>query len=374
MKTNSTKKVYFILRTALLRILFKHKSPDNRARKTIVSILIIRLDRIGDMVVSTPAIKVLKQLFPQSKISILLRPKIASLAKLIPEIEEVIIYRGFCSCLGILKQRQFSLAVDLLMDYSIKTALLANFSGAKIKAGFDLEGRGLLFDISLRPSDEQKEISKHLLDLIGAVATETGSKVEKILDPFPHLIVSTSQQSFAQDFLNKQGIGQQELVLGIAPGAKFPSQCWPIENFAKLADKISNKYKAKIIIIGSVQEGHLIKRFFSLAKTTPIQVVEFPLDKLAAVISKTHLLICNNSGILHIASALGIPTVSTMGPTEPYLWWPQGRDDIVIRKDLACSPCNRSFCSRHDCMRLITIEEMLKAVDIQMEKINFKIG
>jgi heptosyltransferase-2 len=96
-----------------------------------------------------------------------------------------------------------------------------------------------------------------------------------------------------------------------------------------------------------------------------------PLGDLLALFQSCHLLICNNSGPLHVATALGTPTVSTMGPTIPERWWPQGEDHLVLRKDLPCMPCNEGRCRLKtlDCMKLITVEDMIEAVETQISKV-----
>ncbi|MEK7846329.1 MAG: glycosyltransferase family 9 protein, partial [Nitrospinota bacterium] len=91
-----------------------------------------------------------------------------------------------------------------------------------------------------------------------------------------------------------------------------------------------------------------------------------------SLLSHCHLLLCNNSGPLHIATALKIPTVSTMGPSVPYLWWPAGENNIVLRKEIECSPCNKGLCSGHECMELITIDDMMEAVEKQLTIIRKK--
>jgi len=99
-----------------------------------------------------------------------------------------------------------------------------------------------------------------------------------------------------------------------------------------------------------------------------IAMPELGLRGVMAALNRCNLLLCNNSGPLHVASALGVPTVSTMGPTIPHLWWPIGGIHTVLRKDLPCSPCQRGRCKWHDCMKLITVDEITGAAKAQIEK------
>ena len=363
------KKFYLAWRKMLLKWLFRPRPVVRIEASSLERILLIRLDRIGDFVASIPAIKAIKAIFPKAKITMLLSRSTFELAKLVPEIDEAIVYQGFFSSLSTLKDRKFNLAVDLLMDYTLKTALLANLCKAKVSSGFDIEGRGQLFDLSFAPFSQQKPMSSHLLDLSRYLAGLSGKPAQDFRDIEPVLTLSLQSREFNQRFLKEKGIKEEELILGIAPGAKFPSQCWKEENFAWLADRLVEKYKARIIIIASKPEDQKLKRIVSLMKSTPVIASGLSLVQLAGLISVFKLMVANNSGPLHMAAALGVATVSTMGPTVPYLWWPQGKNHMVIRKDLSCSPCNRSVCRVHECLESISLEEMEKAVDTLMARI-----
>jgi ADP-heptose:LPS heptosyltransferase len=363
------KNIYLSLRGFLLRILVKRGKCESLDPGKVDSILVIRLDRIGDLVQSTPAIKAIKKIFPQAKITGLFSRSAVDLAKLIPEIDEIIVYRGFFSAFKTLKNRKFFLTIDLLMDYTLKTALLSHFSGADFTSGFDIKSRGQLFNASLKPAIEPKSMNKHILDLARFLAKLSGKSEKDFPDTDPILVLTPELREFAGDFLKIKGVNYGEPIFGIALGAKFPSQCWNEAKFAELADRIVDKYQARIVIIGSGQEETKVSRVVSLMKNQPIIALGLPLDKLAGLISTFKLLVANNSGPLHMAAALNVATVSTMGPTVPHFWWPQGKNHIVIRRELACSPCDRAVCLRHECLESISAEEMEKAIELLMAKI-----
>ncbi len=360
------KNIYLALRKILLKNLVRRETAVRIDSDKVNSILVIRLDRIGDLAVSIPAIKAIKKTFPQSRLTVLLNRATIDLAELIPEIDEAIAYQGFFPSLGKLRNKKFSLVVDFLMDYTLKTAMLSYLIGAKVTLGFDIEARGQLFNASLEPSPEPKSMNKYLLDLARFLSKLAGK--EEIPDTDPVLVLTPQAQEFAREFLKEKGIKDKELIFGIAPGAKFPSQCWKEERFAQLAQSLAEKYQAKIIVIASKQEEERLSKIISLMKKQPVIAAGLPLDKLAGLISNFKIMVANNSGPLHMAAALGVATVSTMGPTVPHLWHPQGKNHIVIRRDLPCSPCNRSFCREHECMELISVEEMEKAIEVLMAK------
>ena len=363
------KNIYLVLRRFLLKILVNRKSCQSIVPENADSILVIRLDRIGDLVASIPGIKAIKKIFPQAKITGLFSQSAIGLAKLIPEIDEAIVYQGFFPALKTLKNKKFFLVVDLLMDYTLKTALLSHLSGAKFTSGFDIGSRGKLFNVSLEPASEPKAMCKHIFDLARFLAKLSGKNEKDIPETEPVLVLTPELREFAGDFLKIKGVNYGEPIFGIAIGAKFPSQCWNEIRFAELSDRIANKYQARIVVIGSEQEEAKVSRVVPLMKNRPIIALGLPLDKLAGLISTFKLLVANNSGPLHMAAALNVATVSTMGPTVPHLWWPQGKNHIVNRRDLACSLCNRAVCRRHECLESISVEEMEKAVDLLMRKI-----
>ncbi|MCK9594956.1 MAG: glycosyltransferase family 9 protein [Candidatus Omnitrophica bacterium] len=353
---------YLRLRGWFLRLFFVPGRIKCIKPEQVTSIAVIRIDRIGDVVASLPAVRALKSIFPQAKLAMVVPLSLVPLLENIPGIDRLIPYRGFWGTVNVLRKEGFYLITDLLMDYTLKTALLVFLSRPAVSAGFDISGRGRLFNVALKPVPGQKRMCECLMDIPRELAVLSGGDSGLAADALPRIFLSDEDNSFADDFLKTRAVEKGELIVGVAPGGKFPSQRWGIRNFAALADKISDKHKARIILIANSQERKSAGKLASLLTPHPLMAVGLPLNRLAAIISRMGLMVCNNSGPLHIAAALGVPTVSTMGPTVPYLWHPAGERNSVIRKDLSCSPCSKAFCSRHKCMSSITVKEMEEAV------------
>ena len=328
----------------------------------------LRIDRIGDVVVSLPALKAFKDVFPQCRLTLILKERNLPFLKALPWIDELVAYKGFWETVRFLRQRRFDLVVDLLMDYSLKTAWLAYLSKSALTVGFDLEARGRLFKAALKPDKDKKLMSQYLLDLVRFLAGLSGLDKKNIKDSPPELRISDKNKAFAEGFLREGGINAGDFIIAMHPGGYFPSQRWKAEGFARLADILSSKYQAKIIVMASADEKELVNRLAGLMKIKPCVISGFSLDKAAAIIAQSDIFVGNNSGLLHIAAALGKPTVSTMGPTAPWLWMPQGDNQIVIRHNLECGPCGKGVCREHKCMELITVEEMVMAVEDLIDK------
>lgn len=339
-------------------------------KEKIRKILIIRIDRIGDIVLSTPAIRALKENFPQAHIAIMVNPYIKELIVENPYLNEIIVYdekgrqQRFLSRISFIKnlrKKKFDLALDLLLSYKLKTALLAYLSGARYRVGFDIEGRGAFFNIKVAPDKKVKHLIEYTMDLVKAIGADTAE-----MDP--EIFVSSEDNDYIRDYLNRN-IAGHNLVVGIHPGGYYPSQRWMVEGFAQLADELIRRYQAEVVITGGPAEEGLVLKIANLMKEKAVFMNRISLGKLMALISQCSLFICNNSGPLHIAVALKVPTVSTMGPTIPEMWWPRGDNHIVLRKDLPCSPCSLGECKTHECMKLITLEDILQAVQVQLRKL-----
>jgi heptosyltransferase II len=363
------KKIYIALRGALLWVFFRPISSGRAPIGPVLSILVVRIDRIGDVIVSLPAIKALKGIFPDARISLLLREEVIPLLRGVTYIDELLPYRGLIDSYTILRNKKFSIAIDLLMDYPVKPAAITLFSRAKFRAGFDMEGKGVLFNLALKPNPEARDVTSYMIDLVRAIAQAYGIDNSSIKVSSPEIVLSDADRSFARTFLADNGLVEDGLLVGIHPGGRFLSQRWMPERFSELAMKIAEEYNAGIIIVGALSEAGLIGKIAASLGPRAAVAAGLPLNKLAALIERMDLVVCNNSGPWHIACALDVPTVSTMGPTNYSLWRPISGEHIVVRKDIPCAPCDLAVCNTHDCMKGISVDDMMKAVRVQMEKI-----
>lgn len=364
--------VYLAVRAVPLKVIGAFTKKQRPGGIVPRSILAVRIDRIGDLIVSLPALKALRQSFPEASLTVLAAEKNVLLLKIFPWIDEVIAYKGFISTVRILRKRRFSLAIDLLMDYTLKTALLTVFSGSRFTAGFDIAARGSFFDIKVPSAGRIKHVSLYMLDLAGMVADFFGLHLDKDVDV--DFSIPAEERAFAGSLIKKSGADKGSILIGIHPGGHYESQRWPIESFARLADIAVKEFGAKVLIIGSAEENMLVDTMAGMMKEAPIKIIGLSLNMLAAVIAELDLFICNNSGPWHIACVLGIPTVSTMGPTDHNIWSPIKGEHVVIRKELSCSPCDLAVCRRHDCMKTISVSDMAEGLRAQACKMKLSGG
>ena len=354
------KEVYLKIRKILLTpflILRRTKTPEEGIKR----VLFLRYDRVGDMVFSTAVFKALKRRYPTAMLTVLASERNYEIIQNNPNVDEILIYKGFGWFIKEIRARNFDLAIDPFFTYELKQAFMAYLSGAKYRIGFEEAGREIFFNVRGQTILPEKNMVEHLLDL----SEKIGAKREGCE---PEIFLTEEENKWASGLLSEKGL-DTAIKIAIHLGAFYPSQRWPALRFGKIAKRIVEEYEIKVLLFGDKGEKLLLETVRDIAGDKTEIFCGLRLRQFIVLLNYCNLLICNNSGPLHIASALKIPTVSIMGPTVTPLWLPWGKNHIVIRKELPCSPCNKAECEDHSCMGLITVEEVMDAVKSQVDKI-----
>jgi lipopolysaccharide heptosyltransferase II len=356
------KKPYLIIRKILLflpGLLIRNRTLID---EDIKKILLLRHDRVGDMALSTPLFKAVKTRYPDAKITVLASESNRDILQNNPNVDEILIYKGVRNFMNEVHKKDFDMAIDLFLTHDLKQASMTYLSGAKYRLGFEDSGREIFFNVRGPSALPRKRMVEHLSDLAEAAGADTE-------DREPGIFLSEIEKGWAEGFLAGKGI-VKSVKIALHPGSFYPSQRWPAERFAELAKRIIEYSGAEVIIFGDSKEEHLLKTIKNAAGNRAEIFCGLSLRQFIALLNCCSLLICNNSGPLHIASALKIPTVSMTGPTVVPLWLAWGENHIAINKELQCSPCNRPSCSDHSCMESITVDEVASTVISQFEVIN----
>ena len=313
-------------------------------------ILFVRLDRVGDVVLSTPAMEALKKRFPRAELTVLVRPQTAALLENNPHVDRCVVLdpgagpAERCRILQDLRRRRFDLAVDPCVDWKLASALIAWASGARCRVGYPCGGREAFFTTTAELPDGTAHMADVILGTLGPLGIDGPS-------PRPRVYLSPDERDRATGWLAGQRLSGKPFV-GIHPGAYYETQRWPAEHYAALAGGLRTRFD--VILFGGPAEEGLVERIRSRIPGGVLRVVTPDIRWFAALLSNCRLLVCNNSGPLHVASSLGIPTVSFMGPTEKERWLPLGGRHAVLRMDgLPCIGCNRGACPAGtlECMR-----------------------
>lgn len=354
------RRAWMVVRTAFLLPLFvmRRRARSCPDASKIRRVLVLRTDRVGDMVLSTPSLTCLRREYPDAEITLMAPPAPAEIIRHHPAVDHVAVLTDRALPREMIGR--FDLAIDLTPDDSLRSALLVHRTAAPYRAGFSGWGRSVFFNLRGPRPDQSKhilKINRELLETLGVRPTD---------DDRPALFVTPDERGRAQSLIASLGAGAPRVA--IHPGAHYPSQRWSPECYADLATLLTERVGAACIVLAGPGENDLVDR---VCDATPdaLRAGELTMREMMALVACCELFLGNNSGPLHIAGALGIPTVSVMGPTNPVRFGPVGPSDRVIRRTLPCSPCSRGRCWHHTCLRAIEPEEVMAEVEAQLERI-----
>ena len=335
--------------------------------------LILSATGVGDTLWGTPAIRALRETYPQSFIGVLTSPAGFEILKRDPNIDDFFVFRrgagGIISLPGMLKKLRMKKFEVAFIFHSSDRILwpLCYLAGPSERIGMKKANKGLDFLLTRclpNPQDDHGILKR--LNLVGEMGVRR--------DPGKICIYLDSQdRQMADRFLEAHGIDPRSPLIGLHPGAQKPFKCWPARNFVAVGNNLGRKFGSRVIITGDEQERGLAEEVASRVKNAVSAAGKLSLRGTAALIEKMQVFITNDTGPMHVASALKIPTVALFSPTDPAICGPylDGRS-IVIQKPKTCSPCLGKSCEYPICMDQITPEEVIEAAEriLESEKEN----
>ena len=323
-------------------------------------ILVRGTNWIGDAVMTTPALAALRAQYPQAEIVMLANPLVAELFKYHPSVDRVMIYdrkgfhrglAGFWRMVKELRAQRFDAAV--LLQNAIEAALLAFVAGIPRRAGYTTDGRRLLLNYPVTVTAEDKRLhhTDYYLQLLGQLGITGGD--EQLC-----LACDEDEQQWAQSVL------QSDNVIAINPGAAYGSaKRWFPERFAEVADTLAERYDAHIVLTGGPGEMEIGRDIAAAMSNQPLNMVgQTSVRQMMALLAHSRLLVSNDSGPMHVASAFATPIVAVFGPTDHTTTCPASDNVKIVRKDTDCAPCLLRQCpTDHRCMTAITADDVISA-------------
>jgi heptosyltransferase-2 len=323
---------------------------------------------VGDAVMSLPALRALRQRFPQAHISILAKPWVADLYRREPFCNELLPYTALtffekCTAARALRPRHFDTAI--LLQNAFEAAAIAYVAGIPERIGYARDGRGFLLTRAIpvpKPGEIPRHESFYYLELI----RRAGIIAELPQNDAIRLESAPDARATGLDRFHQLGLG--ETVIGVSPGAAYgTAKRWLPERFADSAIRIANELGAAVAIFGSKDERDLCQ---SVATTVSASIVkpvknfagETSLAEFIDLAAACRVYLTNDSGAMHIASALGVPTVAIFGSTDDQTTGPTGPLARVVREPVECSPCLRRECPiDHRCMTRVSSARVAEA-------------
>ncbi len=329
---------------------------------------------IGDGVLSLPAVSALRAHSPEAEITAVAHRRLKDIFELAEEVDRVVPFdppgRGW----GLVALRRFSRELrdggydlGIAFPLSFSSALMLRWGGARERVGYSAEGRWwLLTKRVVLPKDYRE---RHLVDsylelvrCLGVIAEERVPKLalgEEDLRKADHLL---------GDF------GSSSLLVGIAPGATYgPAKRWPLRKFGELAQRLTGELGAKVVLLGNVQEA-MMGGLGGEGENILDLMGETSLKEVCTVLKRCSLFVSNDSGLMHLAAALGTPVVAIFGSTSPRWTAPLGQGHIVIKRDLPCSPCFRRECpsATYECLGEIEVDQVLAEVKGSLDALKLR--
>jgi len=337
-------------------------------------ILIVRTDRIGDVLLSTPVIRAVRENYPCAFIALMVSPYTKEIVEGNTYLDEVILYdkdgkhKSWASSVKFarnLGKRKFDVAI--ILHPTNRAHLIIYLAGIPKRVGYDKKfGFTLTDKIPHTKQLGEKHELEYNLDLLKCLKIETKDK--SLFMP-----IKAESERWAEDFVKSERIKIDDKLLVINPAASCPSKIWPSERFAEAADKLAQKYGFKILVVSGPRDLALAEKVIKKISSPVISLAgKISLSQLASLLKRAALFISNDSGPVHIASAVGTPVISIFGRKQPGLspkrWGPVGLKDRVLHKDIGCIECLAHNCKKEfACLKAISVDDVISCADSILE-------
>jgi 3-deoxy-D-manno-octulosonic-acid transferase/heptosyltransferase-1 len=338
-----------------------------------VNILIVKLSAIGDVVHTLPSLAALRKRYPDAHITWVIEEDAADIIEGHPCLDRIIISRRkswimnlrrlhdvhktigeIRSFITSLRERECDIAIDF--HGLLKSAILVFLSGGRRRVGYDSmqELSGLFLNEKV-----YEDMNKHAVDRYLDIARRLGARADT---PEFHIHIEEENQRRVEQLLGKNGINPNDRFIAINPLALWETKVWEDGKWAELCDRIIGELNLTVVFTGR-RDGGMVRRIQSLMRLPSVDLTgRTTLRDLAYLYELAVLVVTTDTGPMHVAAAVGTPTVALFGPTDPARTGPYGTGHTVVRTDLPCSPCFLKKCETRQCMEMISVEEVLQAI------------
>jgi heptosyltransferase-2 len=346
-------------------------------RKTIKRILVRGPNWLGDAVMCEPALRGLRKLFPDAQIALLVKPAVADLFAGHPALTRVLTYdtkgrhaglSGKWALAGQLRRQGFDLAV--LFQNAFEAAFLTFLAGVPRRYGYATDGRSLLLSDPVAAPDRRTLVHqvRYYWDLLKPLGL-TG-------DPSaPELVVFPEEEQAMAGRFAQGGLTATDVVVGINPGSTYGgAKRWLPERFAEVTERLcrtireSREQQVSVVIFGAKGEERLGREIAArLSSRSLVLSGATTIRELMAALKRCAMLLTNDTGPMHIASAFQVPIVAIFGPTDWRATSPFGSAHVIVRQPVDCAPCLLRECPiDHRCMTRVSVDQVYDAATKQV--------
>lgn len=352
--------------------------PSLRA-ESIRRVVVRGTNWVGDSLMTVPALRALRQVLPDARITLVTRPGTKGIFSEADFIDDLVVYdrRGVFSVVPQIREwrrREFNLAV--LFQNAFEAALIPFLSGVPIRLGYATESRRALLTHPLplpdwRSSRHEVFYYLYLVTALEQLLYDRSSTCEQ--QPDASIEISETRRSAATELLRSYGVGEEESVIALCPGSiNSRAKRWPAEAYAALADRLIESHR-KVVLIGSRDETDVSNEVVTRMRNHPTVLTgKTSLDQITAVLASVDLIVTNDTGPAHIGAALGRPTIVIFGPTNPLTTRPFSPTAEILRHPPECAPCMLRDCPiDHRCMTAITVDEVFERSHELLKRASF---
>jgi len=351
-----------------LGLMVKNTLGVYREARENFNILLIKFSSVGDVILSTAAIRAVRKKFPPSyKISFLVGAESKDVLLGCPYIDELIVcdlknkdkgIAGLWNLGRVLRKKNFDLVIDL--QNNRKSHILSALSMALERYGYNNKKFGFLLNHSITDKKPAIDPLTHQFEMLKLLDIK--------LDGGQHLELwpSPKDEHYIEGFLGSAWLSANQKFIGInlSASSRWMSKNWPLTRIAKLCEELSRR-DILVIVTGTEKDAPQANTLMSCAKNIKIinACGKTTINQLACLIKKCAVYVSSDSAPLHIAASMATPFVALFGPTDPARHLPPAKDYVLIKKDLSCSPCYKANCKNNKCMQAISVEEVLTAIE-----------
>lgn len=354
---------------------FDQASPSGLSR--IRSIFVLCPTWVGDMAMATPIFRALRSSYPHAKITLCMRPSLVGLIAGADWYDAILVYdkkrlhrgiRGWWHFLWTMRKERYDLA--LILPSSFRGGLISWFTRARIRVGYRRPGSSWMFTHSVaKIREENKFVPTYMGRYYGVLSALVSAPPASMELELP---LGQEIREKAGEIWEKAASDRGAPKILLTPGASFgSSKLWPTAHFARLVDLLGQGYRATILISPGPGEEPIAASIRDQARypVTVLPASEVGLEMLKGIVHEADLLVSNDTGPRHIAHAFKIPSVVTMGSTDPRYSEIDLENTIVLRHPISCSPCHLKTCPIGNlCMIGIAPEQVYEAVRKQMSR------